>query len=229
MLWKEATVKFNWADPPSRTAFPIAAPGYPYIFTSAFVTFVLALLGLTLPALVALAATLGICAFFRDPDRVIPDDPGSVVSPADGKVIVTDQKATSPFGAEDCLKVSVFMSVSNVHVNRTPCRSKVVEIDYRPGRFHMAHKDAAVSGNEQNALLLETDVQLKVAVVQIAGWVARRIICAVKAGDALAQGQRFGMICFGSRLDVYLPPGTRLNVKKGDKVAAGTSILGYLP
>ena len=228
-MWKEAIVKFNWADPPSRTAFPIAAPGYPYIFASAFVTFVLALLGLTLPALVALAATLGICAFFRDPDRLIPDDSGAVVSPADGKVIVTDPKATSPFGAEECLKVSVFMSVFNVHVNRAPCHGRVMEIDYRPGRFHMAHKDAAVSSNEQNALLLETEDKQMLAVVQIAGWVARRIICAVKVGQDLARGQRFGMICFGSRLDLYLPTGSRLNVKKGDKVAAGTSILGYLP
>jgi phosphatidylserine decarboxylase len=221
-------VKFNWADPPSRTAFPIAAPGYPFIFASAFITFVLALLGLTLPAMVALAATLGICAFFRDPDRVIPDEAGAAVSPADGKVIVTDAKAKSPFGEEDCVKISVFMSVFNVHVNRAPCRGRVAQIDYRPGRFYMAHKDAAVSGNEQNALLLEEEGGHKLVVVQIAGWVARRIICAVAVGDALARGQRFGMICFGSRLDLYLPPGSQLAVKKGDKVAAGTTILGYL-
>jgi len=121
------------------------------------------------------------------------------------------------------------MSVFNVHVNRAPCHGRVMEIDYRPGRFHMAHKDAAVSSNEQNALLLETEDKQMLAVVQIAGWVARRIICAVKVGADLARGQRFGMICFGSRLDLYFPTGSRLNVKKGDKVAAGTSILGYLP
>lgn len=220
--------EFSWSDPPSQTAFPIATPGYPLIFAAAFVTTIFALLELTFLALLGLAATLFICCFFRDPDRLIPTEQGAVVSPADGKVILAETADGCPFFEQPCMKVSIFMTVFNVHVNRTPHEGVIRGILYHPGEFFSANLDKSSAENERNALLIETDNGANICVVQIAGLVARRIICKVQDGDRLGRGQRFGMICFGSRLDVYLPADARLDVAVGDKVSAGTSILGYL-
>jgi len=221
-------MKHAWADPPGKTAFPIARAGFPYIGIGAFMTLVLALLQLTVPTLVVLATTLFVVFFFRDPDRVIPAGKGVVVSPADGKVVVAKKVEDPPFGDGPCLQISVFMTIFNVHVNRCPVDAKVTAVEHHPGRFIMAHRDDAVLKNEHNALTLTTASGLRYYVVQIAGLVARRIICHAAPGDTLKRGQRFGLICFGSRLDLYLPPDTRLKVRKGAKVSAGTSILGYL-
>jgi phosphatidylserine decarboxylase len=124
-----------------------------------------------------------------------------------------------------CKRVSVFMSVFNVHVNRAPHEGTIRQVDYYPGKFFSANLDKASKENEHNALLLESPAGKPVAFVQIAGLVARRIICAVQPGDAIKRGQRFGMICFGSRLDIYLPPDTEIRVTVGDKVQAGSSII----
>lgn len=220
---------FSWPDPPSQTAFPIARPGYPLIFASAFVTLVFSLLALTPLALICAAATLFICCFFRDPDRVVPQTQGAVVSPADGKIVVAGKVESSPLGEGPCMKVSIFMTIFNVHVNRIPYEATVTRVDYRPGSFLPADRKEASSKNEQNAVFLELETGGTVCVVQVAGLIARRIICGVQAGDKLSKGQRFGMICFGSRLDVYLPPETTIDVAIGDQVTAGTTILGYLP
>ncbi len=227
---KELTLKksFAWADAPVDSAFPIARPGYPLIAAAAFVTAVLAMLELTVPALLGLVVTVFICMFFRDPDRVIPTDPNAVVSPADGKVIGVDDGVPSPFHETPCRRVCIFMSVFNVHVNRIPCDGTIRSVHYTPGKFVSANLDKASTDNEQNALLLETADGASVAFVQIAGLVARRIICRVQAGDEVNRGQRFGMICFGSRLNVYLPVDSRVDVTVGQHVSAGTSILGYL-
>ena len=219
---------FSWSDSPSQAAFPIAKPGYPLIFAAAFVTTIFALLELTFLSLLGLAATLFICCFFRDPDRLIPTEQDAVVSPADGKVILTEAVDGCPFFEGPCMKISVFMTVFNVHVNRAPHEGIVRGVIYYPGKFFSANLDKASAENEHNALLIETDKGAKICVVQIAGLVARRIICKVQDGDRLGRGQRFGMICFGSRLDVYLPADAKLDVAVGDKVSAGTSILGYL-
>jgi len=220
--------KFIWPDPPGQTAFPIARPGYPFIFGAAFVTAVLAILGLKFLALVGLGATIFICYFFRDPDRIVPNIEGAVVSPADGKVIRVEPVNQSPFNQEQCLKISIFMSVFNVHVNRIPFDGRIKGIRYNPGKYFAANLDKASKDNEQNAVLLETDSGREICFVQIAGLVARRIICLINEGDSLSRGQRFGMICFGSRLDVYLPAGTDPSVAVGEKVQAGTTILGYI-
>jgi phosphatidylserine decarboxylase len=219
---------FSWSDPPSQTAFPIAKPGYPLIFAAAFVTTIFALLDMTFLSLLGLVATLFICCFFRDPDRLIPTEQDAVVSPADGKVILAETVNGCPFFEGQFLKISVFMTVFNVHVNRAPHEGLVRGVIYYPGKFFSANLDKASAENEHNALLIETDKGAKLCVVQIAGLVARRIICKVQDGDRLSRGQRFGMICFGSRLDVYLPADAKLDVAVGDKVRAGTSILGYL-
>lgn len=220
--------KFSWSDRPSHTAFPVESAGYPFIFAAAFTTAVLALLGLTLLALISLAVTFFICYFFRDPDRVIPNDADAVVSPADGKVILADTIDNSPFFDGACIKISIFMSVFNVHVNRVPHDGKIKAVRYHPGKFFSANLDKASKHNEHNAVFMDTEQGRQICFVQIAGLIARRIICKVQKGDNVIRGQRFGMICFGSRLDVYLPLDTNIKVKVGDRVKAGTSVLGDL-
>ncbi|MGD9331363.1 MAG: phosphatidylserine decarboxylase family protein [Desulfobacterales bacterium] len=220
--------RYVWAEPPSQTAFPIARPGLPFIGAASFITAVFALLGMQWPALAGLVATLCICAFFRDPDRVIPADEGAVVAPADGKVIVCRKVASSDYYDGECLQISIFMTVFNVHVNRMVFDGTITDVNYHPGKFFSANLDKASRENEHNALTLEGAGGQRLVVVQIAGLVARRIVCGVQVGATLLRGERFGMICFGSRLDVYLPPETETAVTVGDKVVAGTSTLGYL-
>ncbi len=216
----------NWSEPPSQTAFPVAKAGYSFIFASAFATAVFALLGIGWLAVLGLFTTGFICYFFRDPDRLIPNGEGCVVSPADGKVIKVEPVDQTLYFEGACTRISVFMSVFNVHVNRVPHEGTVRQVNYHPGKFFSANLDKASTDNEHNALLLESPNGKKVGFVQIAGLVARRIICAVQPGDVLKRGHRFGMICFGSRLDIYLPPETDIRVAVGDKVQAGSSILG---
>ncbi len=218
--------KFTRSDLPKRTAFPIASAGYSLIIAAAFATAVLALLGLTTLTLIALVITFCICGFFRDPDRIIPAEKGLVVSPADGKIIVADTIDNGPFVSGQAMKISIFMSVFNVHVNRVPYDGRVKEIEYYPGKFFSANLDKASLQNEHNAVVIEMDNSKPLCVVQIAGLIARRIICNIQPGDHVLRGQRFGLICFGSRLDVYLPQDIKLRVAVGDKVKAGTSILG---
>ncbi len=221
--------KFFWADPPGQRAFPVAKAGIPLIAAGAFVTAVFALLELTVPALIGLFGTACVCAFFRDPDRAIPAEPGAVVSPADGKVIVAERVNDCPFLDGPRFKLSVFMTVFNVHVNRIPVAGTVESVHYHPGKFVSANLDKASRENEHNAVIVTSDEGgASICYVQIAGLVARRIISWVQPGDRLARGQRCGLICFGSRLDVYLPPDARPAVTIGEKVRAGTSILGRL-
>jgi phosphatidylserine decarboxylase len=220
--------KFTWPDPPSPTAYPVARAGYPFIFCTAFVTAVFALLGLTTLTMIGLVLAGFITFFFRDPDRLVPNREAAVVSPADGKVLSVRKIQDNPFGDEACLKISIFMSIVSVHVNRIPYDGVIKNIDYYPGKFFSANMDKASKQNEHNAVELETDGGKKIVFVQIAGFIARRIICRIQEGDIVSRGQRFGMICFGSRLDVYLPIDTDPSVSAGEYVNAGNSILGYL-
>ena len=220
--------RFTWPDPPRQTAYPIARPGWPFIVAAAFATLVFALLGLKIAAVLMLTVAACICGFFRDPDRVVPAVEGGVVSPADGRIIVCEKVATSDFYDGECIQVSIFMSVFNVHVNRMVVDGRVADVAYHPGKFFAANRDKASRENEHNALFVETPSGQRLVVVQIAGLIARRIVCGAQPGDELKRGQRFGMICFGSRLDVYLPPDARPDVRIGEKVRAGTSLLGFL-
>ena len=151
-----------------------------------------------------------------------------MVSPADGRVVVAGKMETSPFYDGPCQKISIFMSVFNVHINRIPYDGMVEKIDYHPGKFLNASLDKASDDNERNAVFIQTDKGSRFCVVQIAGLIARRIICQVQAGERVRSGQRFGLICFGSRLDIYLPSEAVVAVTVGEKVTAGTSIVGYL-
>ncbi|MGD9182760.1 MAG: phosphatidylserine decarboxylase family protein, partial [Desulfobacterales bacterium] len=202
---------------------------YPLIFGAAFVTLIFALLEMTFLTLLGLVITFCFCGFFRDPDRIIPNQPGGIVSPADGKVILAGNADQTSFYEGNCKKISIFMSVLNVHVNRIPFDGNVRDVRHRPGKFFAANLDKASLQNEHNAVFLETEDGQRICVVQVAGLIARRIICKVQPGDDMVRGQRFGLICFGSRLDVYLPENVEFKVAVGDKVKAGASIIGHLP
>jgi len=219
---------YTKVEPASPHAFPIAKAGLPFVGIAAFATAVFALLGLAFLALTGLVATFFICYFFRDPDRLVPDRDGVVVSPADGKVIKVETVEKGRFYNEERLKVSIFMSIFNVHVNRIPFTGEIVRVVYLPGKFFSANLDKASSDNEHNAVFLKTGNGQEICFVQIAGLVARRIICNVQEGQKVTRGQRFGLICFGSRLDVYLPTDTNISVRMGDRVSAGTTVLGEL-
>ncbi|MFH1135229.1 MAG: phosphatidylserine decarboxylase family protein [Pseudomonadota bacterium] len=166
--------------------------------------------------------------FFRDPDRRPPTVEGAVVSPADGTVLLVGEVDETRFFKRKMIKISIFMSIFNVHVNRAPLSGTVARVDYFPGKFFNASLDKASSDNEQNALVIQPPHGEPIGVVQIAGLVARRIVCWVGPGDEVVKGRRFGLIRFGSRLDVYLPLSAKTEVRPGMKVRAGESILGSM-
>lgn len=171
--------------------------------------------------------TLFILQFFRDPPRRVPDDPSLVTAPADGRVIIVG-RAQDPYLKREALKVSVFMNVFNVHSNRAPVDGEVKERWYFPGRFFNAALDKASLDNERNALWLRMPDGQDVTCVQVAGLIARRILCYVEPGAVLRKGQRFGFIRFGSRVDVYLPLDAEVTAALGEKVSAGESVLARL-
>ncbi|MEK6531848.1 MAG: phosphatidylserine decarboxylase family protein [Deltaproteobacteria bacterium] len=209
--------------------FPVAREGFPFILAAILCIIIAWFLGLAWAEYVLVPAAVFIIAFFRDPERRIPEDRGSIVSPADGRVIRIERLKQNGLIRADAIKISIFMNLFNVHVNRIPYAGRVKEIIYRPGKFFNADLDKASEFNEQNALVMEDESGRRFAFVQIAGLIARRIVCRARQGMAFKKGERFGLIRFGSRLDVYLPETCRLNVKVGDKVKAGNSIVGYWP
>ena len=166
--------------------------------------------------------------FFRDPARPVAGDARSVLSPADGRIVAIEPQR-DPWLDRDALKISVFMNVFNVHSNRSPVDGEVRQRWYHPGKFFNADLDKASTENERNALWLRTVDGQDVTCVQVAGLIARRILCYVDAGSRLVRGQRYGFIRFGSRVDVYLPPAARVKVTIGDKVAAAVTMLAELP
>ena len=170
---------------------------------------------------------LFVLQFFRDPPREVPGDAKTVVSPADGRIVAVE-KARDPYLERDAIKVSVFMNVFNVHSNRAPVDGEVKQVWYNAGSFVNAALDKASTENERNALWIRADAGAEVVSVQVAGLIARRILCYVKAGDRLERGQRYGFIRFGSRVDLYLPPNTRIKAALGDKVYAASTILANL-
>ena len=170
---------------------------------------------------------LFVLQFFRDPPREVPGDAKTVVSPADGRIVAVE-KAHDPYLDRETVKVSVFMNVFNVHSNRAPVDGEVKQVFYNAGSFVNAALDKASTENERNALWIRSDSGADVTCVQVAGLIARRILCYVKAGDKLQRGQRYGFIRFGSRVDVYLPPNTRVTVALGDKVYAASTVLASL-
>jgi len=172
-------------------------------------------------------AALFVLQFFRDPAREVPGDGRTVVSPADGRVVAVE-RARDPYLDRDAIKVSVFMNVFNVHSNRSPVDGRVQKRWYNPGQFVNAALDKASEENERNALWLRTAGGADVTCVQVAGLIARRILCYVREGDTLTRGQRFGFIRFGSRVDVYVPGDSNLVAALGDKVYASSTVIATL-
>jgi phosphatidylserine decarboxylase len=164
-------------------------------------------------------------SFFRNPERVIPTDPGAIVSPADGRVVVVTDE---PHAGVPGKRISIFLAVWNVHVNRSPASGTITNLVYKPGQFLAAMRAEASAQNEQNIFTMATE-HGEIVVKQIAGFVARRVVSWKKIGDTLARGERIGLVRFGSRADVWLPASARVNVKVGDHVAGGSSILAFLP
>ena len=203
----------------------IAAPGYRFILAGV----VLILLGVMggWPWITGLGLVSGgfFAYFFRDPERDIPSDLGVIVSPADGLVVQVDEVQENEFLKTPARYVAIFMNVFDVHVNRSPVAGTVTEMRHRAGEYKAASRPDAARRNEQQAIVLESEKGLRLLVVQIAGLLARRIIPFVKPGHDLARGERLGMICFGSRVDLYLPLEAEVLVKVGDRVKAGSSMV----
>jgi phosphatidylserine decarboxylase len=205
----------------------IAKEGWPFLGIGVVASLLVNFFCGFLWALPLWAVTLFVLQFFRDPARAVPDDPQAVLSPADGRIVAVG-KARDPYLDRDALKISVFMNVFNVHSNRSPVDGSVKERWYHPGSFLNAALDKASLENERNALWLKTRDGADVTCVQIAGLIARRILCYVDQGAELARGQRYGFIRFGSRVDLYLPPEAEPKAALGDKVYASESILARL-
>jgi len=207
----------------------IAPEGLPFIIPLCIATILAASLGFDAMAMIALAFTFFVTWFFRNPERKISVQQGVIVSPADGKIIRIENVHEDDLLQGSFIKLSIFMNVFNVHVNRIPYSGNVKIIRYKKGRFISANLDKASLLNEQNAIVISTDGGKDILTVQIAGLIARRIVCWIKEGMRVERGDRFGLIRFGSRLDVYLPPETIIMVKIDDKVKAGETALGALP
>ena len=205
--------------------FPIAPEGWPFVAIPAGIAALLTLAGRRGLAAPFAAASLASLGFFRDPDREVPSIPGGVLAPADGRVMQVDE-VSDPF-VGPAVRVAIFLSPLDVHVNRAPIGGLVAGVVYSQGRFVPAYKPEAGAGNERCMVHLQGD-GARVTVTQIAGVVARRIVCRVAPGDKLAVGERFGMIRFGSRTDCCMPRGTDVRVRVGDRVKGAVTVLGIL-
>ncbi|MBW2675424.1 MAG: phosphatidylserine decarboxylase family protein [Deltaproteobacteria bacterium] len=208
--------------------FPIALDGFVFIIPLALLAGVFAYLGAGGMSMFFLAAAFFVLWFFRNPNRTTPEDEKAIISPADGRVIKIEEVEAQEMLQGGARKVSIFMNIFNVHVNRAPCAGTVKEIVYRKGRFFSANLDKASAFNERNLVLIETMGGDRILTIQIAGIIARRIVCWVKEGMGIEKGERFGLIKFGSRLEVLMPLDATIPVKVGDKVRAGETRIGYL-
>ena len=208
---------------------PFAKEGIPFIGAAVGVTLLAGWLGWIIATVGAAVLTLFVSWFFRNPSRVIPQGPRLVLASGDGKVIAIEEEFESRFIKDRSIRVSIFLNVFDVHINRIPCEGVIEDVQYQPGLFLVASKPDATLRNEQNALMIRTVEGTKVLCVQVAGLIARRIVCWVSPRDRAVLGERFGLIRFGSRMDTFLPLGTAIKVAVGDRVKGGETILGQLP
>lgn len=208
---------------------PVAWEGIPFIAAGMVLTSIFFILHLKLFAIPVGVLTLFTIYFFRDPERPQINDEMAILTPADGKIISIEKLSNGDnhYKAK-AIKVSIFMSLFNAHINRIPIKGRISGLSYHPGKFFSANRNKASLYNEHNIVTLETNNRAKIVFVQIAGIIARRISCWVKKGDVVETGQRFGLIRFGSRLEVYLPPESIITANRGWKVKAGQTIIGYL-
>ncbi len=204
----------------------IAREGYPFVGAAAGAALIAGLGGWQGPAIVALVLAGFFVNFFRDPERRIPDGAGLVVSPADGRVIDVEPDVRTAELPGPATRVSIFMSPLNVHVNRAPVAGTVLAVRYQPGKFHAAFSPKASPDNERNAILIRDERQERILMIQIAGALARRIVCYVRPEAPVERGVRCGIILFGSRVDLYLPRAVAVRVRSGDRLRAGESVIG---
>ncbi|MDP3296192.1 MAG: phosphatidylserine decarboxylase family protein [Thermodesulfovibrionia bacterium] len=204
--------------------FKFAPEGYPFFFIFALAAVITAVFGKPWMVAVPLVLLLFMFFFFRDPERITTENKNAFYSPADGKVILIKETVENELLNEKALEVSIFMSPFDVHVNRAPCNGVVKDVKHYPGKFLAAFKEESSLQNEHITMLLETE-HGKIVVRQVAGFIARRAVCRVKDGDLLKQGQRYGIIKFSSRLDIFLPLNTQIKVKLNDKVKAGETVI----
>ncbi len=204
---------------------PLALEGYPFIGFSAFITLISAILGYDFLTWPFLLLTTFILAFFRDPERMSPAPPDALLSPADGKIIIIEEQFDDKYLQQQVIKVSIFMNVFNVHVNRIPVNGTIETIHYTPGKFYSADSEKGALLNENCGAILRTENGERMVFVQVAGLIARRIVNWLEPGDTVQRGKRFGLIRFGSRVDLYLPVDSKISVKIGQKVRAGETPL----
>jgi phosphatidylserine decarboxylase len=207
---------------------PFAKEGIPFIGAAVGITLLTAWFGWTIVAVGAAILTLFVSWFFRNPSRVIPQGPGLIVAPGDGRVLAIEEEFEPRFIKDRSIRISIFLNVFDVHINRLPCEGIIEDVQYQPGLFLVASRPDATLRNEQNAVMIRTPQGAKVLCVQVAGLIARRIVCWVSPGDRAVRGERFGLIRFGSRMDTFLPIGTAVKVAVGDRVKGGETILGEL-
>ncbi len=212
----------------NNKTFPIIPDGFFFIVPLAVLSIALICFKIVYVGIFFLVVTLFVMWFFRNPNRVTPEDEKAIISPADGRVIKIEEVEEKEMLNEKVRKVSIFMSILNVHVNRAPCSGTVKKISYRKGKFFPANLDKASALNERNSVLIETVDGRQILTIQIAGIIARRIVCWTKKGMQIQKGERFGLIKFGSRLEVFMPLDTTISVKTGDRVRAGETRIGYL-
>jgi phosphatidylserine decarboxylase len=205
----------------------LAPEGYSFIVFFAVATALIFFVFGMLPALVPLCLTIFMLNFFRDPDRNVPQGRGAFVSPADGKVMVIRDVHEGRYLQADVKEIGIFMSPLNVHVNRAPCEGRVKMVRHNKGRFSAAYKDEASVSNENIEMVLATEYG-DVLVRQVAGFLARRAVCRKKEGEILRRGERYGIIKFSSRVDLYIPGNTKIRVKPGEMVKAGETIIGEM-
>lgn len=208
-------------------ALPIAREGYAFIIPMAVGTLFFGLLGWLYLAALFCGITCFVIYFFRNPTRTPPSSEDAIVSPADGRVLEVASHLEHRFLHRKTVKISIFMSLFDVHVNRSPITGRITDKVYHPGKFFPANTEKSSLLNEQNAVLLSSSDGFEILCIQIAGIIARRIVCYAQKGNVLKKGQMFGMIRFGSRVELFLPPSVEIRVRVGDHVKAGETILGY--
>lgn len=213
----------------NNKSIPLAKEGLPFIIAGILLFLACLMVPGWVGALVFAVYTAFAVWFFRDPERIMPPGDDLVICPADGRVVEVVRVEKAPYLDSPALKVGIFMSPFNAHINRAPITGAVERVEYRRGSFMKADLEQASLLNEHNAVILRRDDGVRIQVVQVAGLVARRIVCYLSKGDKIERGRRFGLIRFGSRVDTYFPVTAEIRVKPGDRVRAGESVLGRIP
>ncbi len=209
----------------TQPRIPLAREGYPFIAFAAFVTLITAILGYEFFSWPALLITTFIVAFFRDPERMTDATPEKLISPADGKIIIIEEVFDDIYFQQQMLKISIFMNIFNVHVNRIPIDGEIEKIVYQPGQFYSADSKKGALLNERCGVILKAKSGEQMAFVQVAGLIARRIVNWLEPADTVQRGERFGLIRFGSRVDFYIPVTSNVHIKLGQKVRAGQTTI----